>query len=87
MNDQTPAGFHYEWAIDERWLPTDGRKCSRAGCVTPAIMLLERNHRRFMAGVARWGYCAEHLYGLGSIRKIENGVVMLRRLVKDEGAA
>jgi hypothetical protein len=85
--DGAPEGYHYEWVAEERWeVPGDGRKCSKAGCLDSAIALLRRPHRRFAAGFARWGYCAKHLYGLNTIRKIEDGVVKIRRMVKDEAA-
>jgi len=84
VSEQAPEGYHYEWARDEGWSETDGRKCSSAGCLKPAIALLRRRHRRFLSGFALWGYCADHLYGLGTIRRIEDGVVEVRRAVKNE---
>lgn len=83
VSDEAPEGYHHEWVTDEGWkIPADGRKCSKAGCLNSAIALLQRRHQRFASGFAWWGYCADHLYGLGTIRKIENGVVKVCRLVK-----
>jgi len=80
-----PEGYHYEWVRDENWfVPADGRKCSKAGCLHAAIALLRRSHAKFASGFAWWGYCAEHLYGLGTIRRIENGAVEIRRCVKNQ---
>jgi len=87
MSDEAPEGYRYEWVVDERWqIPADGRKCSRAGCLNSAIALLRRRHQRFSSGFAWWGYCADHLYGLGTTRKIEEGVVKIRRVVRIEAA-
>lgn len=84
MSDEAPEGYHYEWVTDEAWqVPADGRKCSSAGCLKPAIALLRRKHRRFASGFACWGYCGDHLYGLGRIRKIEDGVVKIHTCVKN----
>jgi len=84
MSDKLPVpeGYRVEWVPDETWqMPADGRKCSRKGCLNPAIALLRRRHSRFLSGIAWWGYCADHLYGLNSgLRKIEDGVVKVRRL-------
>jgi hypothetical protein len=86
--DQAPDGYHYEWVADEDWqIPADGlKKCSRALCLNSAIALLRRKHLRFPSGFAWWGYCADHLYGLNTIRKIEDGVVKVRHCVKNEAA-
>lgn len=86
-DEQAPEGYRYEWVVEEpKWkLGGDGRKCSHAGCLNLAIALLARQHRRFQSGLAWWGYCAEHLYGLGSLRKIEDGTIKIRRLVKIDG--
>jgi hypothetical protein len=85
MAEAPPAGYHHEWVTDEDWqVPGDGRKCSKAGCLNIAIALLRRRHARFPSGFAWWGYCGGHLYGLNTIRKIEDGVVKVRRLVKNE---
>lgn len=89
--DNPPEGYHYEWVPDEGWLVppdlADTRRCSSAGCLNVAIVLLKRRHRRFASGFAWWGYCAAHMYGLGTIRKIEEGVVKVRRVVKNEAIA
>lgn len=82
MGDEAPEGYHYEWVEENGWYPTDGRKCSKALCLKSAIALLRRHHARFASGFAQYGYCADHLYGLGTIRKIENGIVRVRRCVK-----
>jgi hypothetical protein len=91
MPDEAPEGYRYEWVRDKDWrLPgsfDDARKCSKAGCLNPAIALLRRRHDGFASGFAWWGYCADHLYGLNTIRKIEDGVVKVRHAVKMEMSA
>lgn len=85
MSDDAPEGYRWEWVPDENWqVPADGRKCSRAGCLNAAIALLRRTHDRFPSGFAWWGYCAKHLYGLNTIRKIEDGIVKVRKAVREE---
>ncbi len=84
-DDAVLDGYRIEWVPDEGWrMPADGRACSKHGCLNPAIALLRRSHARFVSGFALWGYCVDHLYGLGTIRKIEDGIVKVRRLVKIE---
>jgi hypothetical protein len=88
MSDEAPDGYRYDWITAHDWItPPDGRKCSKAGCLHSAIALLRRRHGRFLSGFALWGYCADHLYGLGTIRKIEDGVVKDRICVPLEKSA
>lgn len=85
FDESAPEGYHFEWQAEACWrVPADGRKCSRARCLNSAIALLQRNHAGFRSGIALWGYCADHLYGLGEIRKIEDGMVKVRAVVKNQ---
>ena len=80
--DQAPDGYHWEWLPDGEWLVGGGgRTCSMLRCHNPAVAQLARpRHRGELILVAWFAYCSSHLYG----RKIEDGVVKFRRLVKDE---
>lgn len=73
-----PEGFHHEWVPDERSrLATPEefctRRCRRPRCGEEPVMALQRRN-------GWWLYCGAHMYG----RRINNGVVESRRLVKDE---
>ncbi len=81
--DDPPDGYRYEWRADGEWrVGGDGRTCSMRRCHTLAVAQLRRKHRRFVDGFSWWSYCADHLYG----RKIEEGIVKEKFLVKDEVA-
>ena len=80
MYSETPApeGYHREWLPDEGWKLADlERTCRAKDCESPAVAALRRKHGD---GFRWWYYCGSHLYG----RKIEDGMVKVYRLVKDE---
>jgi hypothetical protein len=71
----------YEWAPDDNWEVTDeARKCRMVRCPNTAVARMRRSFtgRRSGRGWRWWHYCADHLYG----RKIENGAVLIRRVVR-----
>lgn len=78
---EAPEGFHYEWVRDDSfemaWLD---RTCRQLRCGEPAVVALKRRHGTSPFGFRWWFYCAEHMYG----RKIDDGVVKMRRLVQNE---
>jgi len=77
-------GHHWEWVPDEGWrIGGDGRTCRMPRCQKLAVVKMKRRWRGKGMGHQWWAYCADHMYG----RKIENGVVVHRILVKDEASA
>lgn len=82
--EDAPEGYHYEWVPDESWTIYNsivaGRKCR--SCGRPAVAALKRRHRHPPELYRWWRYCESHLYG----RKIEDGIIKVRHLVKDEAA-
>ena len=79
--DQPPAGYRWEWMPDQAWkVGGDGRNCRMRGCRATAVAALSRKHGN---GWVSWYYCESHLYG----RKLEDGVIKSRRLVKEELSA
>lgn len=85
VSNQPPVddypGYHWEWVPDEGWqIGGDDRKCRMLRCMNAAAAGF---WRRSVKGPQLWRYCADHMYG----RKIENGVVVHRILVKDEESA
>ena len=79
-DESAPVGFHWEWfPAGAQWrLGGDGYKCRMKRCPNEAVAALARNHRS-RRGFTWWRYCESHLYG----RKIQNGAIVERRLVKD----
>lgn len=87
-----PEGFREEWVPSSGWklvdeVEGDRYRCRWGGgggsraCGRPSVAALNRGRHTWMGRVDQWWhYCAEHLYG----RRIENGVVLHRRLVEDE---
>ena len=88
--DEAPEGCRYEWVpAGEEWRLEDesGRVCSFLRCQNPAVVILRRPARTSrlrpnLPGYRWWHYCADHMYG----RKIEDGIVKSRILVKTEPA-
>jgi len=84
MDDEVPEGYHRAWVIEtDRWrVGGDGHNCRRPRCENPAAAALRRPDRRVKLGFQWWYYCESHLYG----RKIEDGILKVEILVKDEPA-
>lgn len=83
MNEwQAPEGYHFEWfRCGPEWrIGGEGKRCRINQCRNSAVAALARRSSWAKAGFTWWHYCADHLYG----RKIENGVIQERRLVKNE---
>jgi hypothetical protein len=80
MSDDAPEGYRYVWVPDESSrMGGEGRKCRMLRCPNQAVVAFQRKaFRRLGPRFHRWHYSADHLYG----RKIEGGVVKVRRLVK-----
>lgn len=79
-HDEAPEGYHWEWVADENWKVGGGYKCRMLRCPNRAVAAFRRNNRHAIQGWSWWHYCADHLYG----RKIEGGVVKVRRLVENK---
>jgi len=80
VNDEAPEGYHWEWVADANWkVGGEGRKCRMLRCPKNAVAALMRRRRSALISFNWWHYCADHLYG----RKIEDGVVKSRQLVKN----
>ena len=85
VNDEAPEGYRWEWRPDEGWsVGGEGRKCRMLRCPNQAVAALRRHRKPTKAAphlpnFQWWHYCADHLYG----RKIEDGVVKARILVKE----
>jgi hypothetical protein len=83
---EAPEGWHFEVVIDKDWrLVETDKKCRMMtrykSCKQPAVAELNRSHHQYQQ--RWWAYCPDHLYG----RWVENGHVMMWRLVRNEQQA
>jgi hypothetical protein len=76
---QAPAGYHWEWVPDRGWQPTFIGQCRFVG-TKQHVRCQNRAVAKTLRGLHWWAYCAEHMYG----RRLEDGKVLVRRLVKNE---
>jgi hypothetical protein len=81
---EAPEGWHFEAVIDKDWrLVETDKKCRMMTrykvCGQPAVAELNRGR----LSERWWAYCPDHLYG----RWVENGHVMMWRLVRNEQQA
>ena len=79
---ETNEGYHYEWKPDPQWtFGTQYDKCRQPRCPNPPVAELGR-YSYTRRKTFQYAYCAAHLYG----RRINNGVIEHRIVVRDEAA-